>query len=353
MDTLTHALSGALLARATAPTARHSNVSVRARVAAGFVAGAFPDIDFILGFVSPIAYVTGHRGITHSVIFLPLWAILLAWIFARIDRGRASWKSYYWVATLSIGIHIVGDVITSFGTMIFAPFSDARIAWGTTFIIDLWLTGIIVLALLISAIWNRSRIPATLGLTVLVAYIGLQTAMLHRALDFGREFAAANGLAGDAVSALPRPISPFNWMVTVSEPTRYRYTFVNLLRTRMPQASAAEGGFLARLDAAYTPRADAKWHTRDRFGADPADISFARAAWEQSAFAFYRWFSAMPALVRVDRGNPSTCAWFEDLRFLTPGRDTMPFRFGVCREGERSEWRVYQLTDGGKRVPAR
>jgi len=59
---------------------------------------------------------------------------------ARARRlARALWRH-----GLSIGAHIAGDVITSYGTMLLAPLSDWRAAIGTTFIIDLWFSGIIV-----------------------------------------------------------------------------------------------------------------------------------------------------------------------------------------------------------------
>ncbi|MEX0638494.1 MAG: metal-dependent hydrolase, partial [Burkholderiales bacterium] len=77
MDTLTHALSGALLARATAPKDAPPR-SIPRRVAAGFFAAAAPDLDFVLAFVSPLVYLEQHRGPTHSVILLPLWALLLS-----------------------------------------------------------------------------------------------------------------------------------------------------------------------------------------------------------------------------------------------------------------------------------
>ena len=52
-------------------------------------------------------------------------------------------------------------------------------------------------------------------------------------------------------------------------------------------------------------------------------------AWRQEPFRFFRWFAAYPVLYRVDAGNPSTCVWFQDLRFFTPGRGRWPFRFGI------------------------
>ena len=88
MDTLTHALSGALLGRATAPDPARARITTAARMAAGALAAAFPDADFFLAYVSPVAYLTGHRGLTHSIFLAPLWALLLAWLLARIAPGE-------------------------------------------------------------------------------------------------------------------------------------------------------------------------------------------------------------------------------------------------------------------------
>src|SRR5262245_25576838 len=103
MDTLTHALSGALLARATAPDPTRARITTAARMFAGALAAAFPDTDFFLAYVSPVAYLTGHRGITHSIFLLPIWALMLAWILARIFRGRdATWRDLFGVCALGL-----------------------------------------------------------------------------------------------------------------------------------------------------------------------------------------------------------------------------------------------------------
>src|SRR3989304_1118349 len=116
--------------RPPAPPAPTARLAPAARVGPGFLTAAFPDIDFVLGYVSPVAFLTGHRGVTHSILLLPVWAVLLAWIMAKIDRGKAvTWRDYLGVCALGVGVHIVGDLITSFGTMIYAPLSDARVAW--------------------------------------------------------------------------------------------------------------------------------------------------------------------------------------------------------------------------------
>jgi inner membrane protein len=352
MDTLTHALSGALLARATAPDPGKARISTAARVAAGLLAAAFPDTDFVLGYVSPVAYLTAHRGVTHSILMLPLWAVLLAWIMAKVDRGKGvTWRDYVGVCALGLGIHIVGDLITSFGTMIYAPFSDARVAWSTTFIIDLWFSGIILAGLIGSMMWRRSRVPAVIGLGVLAGYVGFQAVLHSRAVDFGADYARREGLKDARVTAIPRPVSPFNWTVFVAEGDRYHIAHVNLVRERMPPPPGPDAGLFERYGAPYAPLAQASWVAIDKYGRG-SRRALAAEAFAEPRLAFFRWFAAFPALYRIDGGNPSTCVWFEDLRFVTPGTDRNIFRYGVCREDGAEAWHAYRLLGDGRREPA-
>lgn len=347
MDTLTHALSGALLSRAVAPSAA-AGVTTRDCVALGFLASAFPDVDVVFSLASPLAYLYHHRGVTHSVLMLPLWAFALAWLWSRLRRNPAGMKAYFLVSALSIGIHILGDLITSFGTIIFAPFSRERFQWSTTFIIDLWFSGIIVAGLFASWFVRSSRVPAIAALFVLCGYVSFQWMQQQKAIDAGRNYARAQGLEDYDVSALPRPVSPFNWMVIVRQPDVYHYAFVNLHRAQVPSPDSA-AGFIARLDAAYAPVGAARWERVARYGEGEARV-LAEQAWQQASFEFFRWFAAFPMLARVDRGNPSTCVWFRDLRFLTPGRDAWPFGYGLCR-AEGGAWQPYQLGDAGEKQP--
>jgi inner membrane protein len=342
MDTLTHALSGALIGRATAGrNAAEGGLPVGRRMFVGFLAAAFPDIDVVVRHLSPLSYIYEHRGVTHSVLLLPLWAALLAVIFAALWRWKPGWRAYFGVAAFGVGAHIAGDLITSFGTMIFSPASDARYGIGTTFIIDLWFTGIILAGLIASAIWRRTRACAAGGLAALALYVAFQWTLQQRAIDFGEAYARANRLEPARVTAQPRPVSPFNWTVFVDDGTNYRYAHVNLRREAARPEPTPETGFIARLDAAYRPLDDARWIEDRRFGMTEADVALAREAFEQPGFRFFRWFATYPALLEIERGNPHECVWFHDLRFLTPGRDGTPFRYGMCRE-PGGPWQPYQ-----------
>jgi inner membrane protein len=336
LDTLTHALSGALLARATAPKDAPPR-SIPRRVAAGFFAAAAPDLDFVLAYVSPLLYLEQHRGPTHSLILLPFWALLLAWLLARILREPRGWKALYGVCALALGAHIAGDWITSFGTMILAPLSYERFALGSTFIIDLWFTGIILAGLAASLFWRRTRLPAMTAGAVLVGYVGLQTVLMHQALDYARAHAERQGWSGAQVAAIPRAVSPFNWTVFASDELAHRYAHVNLRRTApLPPAH----DFIGRMDAGFQPLAFAQWESRPRYGTSAEEQALARAAWTSPALGFMRWFAEMPAFDGLSAG--STCAWFVDLRFLNPGRGWVPFRYGACRDAPDAPWRAFE-----------
>ncbi len=346
MDTLTHALSGALLARATAGIEKPA-LPIGRRVAVGTLVAAFPDIDVVASWISPLSYLYHHRGITHSLVMLPLWTILLASIFALIWRHGPGWKTYVPVVALSLMVHIAGDWITGFGTMIFAPLSDYRHGLGTTFIIDLWFSGIIVAGLALSLLWRRSRVPAVAGLAVLAGYVVMQYALLQQAIDFGAQHARAAGIEHARVTAIPRPVSPFNWTVMVENAETYHYAHINLIRKSV-QTPAPDAGLVARLDAAYRPLDQAVWASDVRFG-NGSQGAAVRAVFEHPQFAFFRWFAAYPALHEVDGDATDLCVWFKDLRFLTPGRGTFPFIYGMCSDG-RGPMRPYRL-DGNIRLP--
>jgi inner membrane protein len=342
MDTFTHALSGALIARATASGHLPPGALSR-RVAAGFLAAAAPDLDFVLGWLGPVQYLLSHRGVTHSVVLLPVWALLVSWVLAKLLREPGGWRALYGISALGLASHIAGDLITSFGAIVFAPLSDWRAALGTTFIIDLWFTGIIVAGLAASALWRGSRLPAVLASVVLVGYVGFQAVLRERALSVAERYALSLGLEDARLQAHPRPVSPFNWTVFVSDEQAHRYAHIRLGGSQR-RATPTDDSFLARLDAAYAPPNLAQWHERSRYG-EPALEALARQAWQSPALGFFRWFADLPAYDGMTQG--SACLWFADLRFLTPGRDEMPFRFGACRETADSPWRAYQRGSNG------
>jgi len=355
VDTLTHALSGALAGRllvARDARAASSALPPWQAMAAGAIAAAFPDVDFVLGYVSELTYLRAHRGVTHSLLLWPAWGLLLAWLLAALARrgggAGAHWRAFYPVACAGLLIHIAGDLITQFGTMILAPLSDRRYGLGTTFIIDLVLSGILLAGLAASALWRRSRVPAALALVAVAGWVGVGAIGRGEALAVGRAYAARQGIAAPVVEAAPRPASPFNWTVIVFDGARYHYAHINTRRSAPLVATEADN-FIRRFSAPYLPVSMARWEVRPRFGDDGAQ-ALARAVWQARDFAFYRWFAMFPVLdhAEPDGAAGGGCAGFRDLRFEMPGRAALPFRYGLCGGKGAGGWRLYEMGATGR-----
>jgi inner membrane protein len=342
MDTITHALSGTLLARATATPA--AKVPLRVRLLSGTLTAAFPDSDFVIRFFAdPLTYLNLHRGVTHSIIMLPVWAFLLSWLYAKMFRGNYRWQDFFLITAMCLGIHIAGDVITTYGTKIFMPFSHWRAVVPTTFIIDLIFTGILLAGLIASGIFRHSRLPARLAYMVLFSYIGMQAYLMQQARDLAQQYAEANKLENASVHALPQPLSPFNWKLLVETPHEYHVSYVNLRRDRAVSAADTDG-FFRRVEAVYQPVDQQQWETRARFGNNPQQWSLVEKAWQMQNFDGFRQFAVFPMLYEVQQDNPDiTCVWFTDLRFVIKAM-TPPFRFGMCGNEKDTFWKMQRLS---------
>lgn len=342
MDNLTHSLSGLVTARLV--PAR--NLSMRSRYIAGALAANFPDLDIVLAPVSSELYLMHHRGETHSLVLLPLWAFLLSWLFAKMFRSPGGWRDFYALTAVVLLVHIFGDWITGYGTQLFAPFTRETYSLGTTFIIDPLLTLLLLLGFLGSLLWKASPRAAQASAVMVMALIAIQFYWKQQALETGEAYARTQGWQNVQVSAEPRPVSPFNWTVIIREPEHYHYAHLKL-NADTRQSPPADANWLVRALAEFQPPALASWKTTAKFG-DGQDGMLARDIWARPEFAFFRWFASAPALYRIDHHAHGSCVWFEDLRFAAPGRES-PFRFGLCGP----DWQTYRLGRDGQAAPFR
>ena len=345
MDTLTHALSGMLVAKASYRKTDVLPYWLRSWI--GFLVAAFPDIDFISRAFGMQAYLAYHRGITHSIIMMPLWAILLAWILAKIisrfSRLQLSWRDLLPLCLLSIGVHIFADVITAYGTEVFAPISDFRLSFPTTFIIDLYFTGIILLAIVLSVIIRKQAKNIALGgLMILLAYILLQGYWFRLAVGEAYASVPTQKLQATKVVAIPQPLSPLNWKIIVETDERLYVRYINLYRTKLKIAGEQDNLF-AQIDALYTPLADKNWLVIHKMGLGEVQI-LANLVWHGNEFKQVRRFMQYPAVHRFESLPEMQCVWFSDQRFVL--RDIRaPFIFGACQHKQSKEIKYLRLVN--------
>jgi inner membrane protein len=342
VDTLTHLVAGALT-----PLAFRGAPRTRTLALFGIICGEFPDIDVIAG-RSAEALLVIHRGVTHALALQPLSALLLALLFHRLIKkkdanGTWTFAKTWSVALLALLIHLFLDCMTTFGTQIFLPFSDVRVALPAMYIIDFWLTVPLLLVWLL-VIRRGSLAPdearartARRGLAWLVAYPLIALAINHAlASQLTKTYAAPGNERGiTRLELSPEPFAPFNWKVVGIAPATYH----------MGQFFVPHAG----RDIRFTPyaRADAAlWETLrravplfaayDAFAAYPAQTTKPLADGREYTFRDVRYESTLPelmnALGRSDglflmQAKVSPEGRPEAYRFLYRGRDEKTARW--------------------------
>lgn len=161
---------------------------------------------------SDSAYLLFHRGITHSLLGLavlpPLLAAALWWGLGR--RTPLRWLlAACWLGT---SLHVLYDLLTSWGTLLLYPFSLDRFALDWINIVDpmTWLAPIA--ALVVARRRPDLSRAAALGFLAAVAAWALAAGALHRSVV--TSVAKAEQGAGRPVAeafAFPRLGAPFHW----------------------------------------------------------------------------------------------------------------------------------------------
>ncbi len=215
MDNITHSLTGALAARVI----QKENVSVadqtryrRTLFWLLVLCANLPDIDVLLGlFGNRLFSLQHHRGITHSLIFAPIFALLPTAFFYTLGKLK-NFNVLWFTALLGIVIHIFFDLITAFGTQIFAPISTTRYSLDWMFIIDPIFTAILGMTLLLGRILSKHRKRIIFsGTIVVLLYLSAEVvshSLAHKRLEGMLE---KKNISAARVSVLPQPLSIFTW----------------------------------------------------------------------------------------------------------------------------------------------
>jgi len=236
MDPITHGLSGAILSR-TGFYQRFGRFATIILV----IAALIPDIDHIsLRLAGPLAYLKYHRGFTHSLMGSFVIAAVMAGaaysikhVREQLPHGLHGYGILFALSLLGIYTHIFLDLITSYGTQIFFPFSTKRYSLDLVFIIDLYFTSILLIPLIIILFKKeRAQIIALGSLAGIIAYLGFT--YIERSSIIEKVKADNNklGIKSTRVEAIPLPLSPFRWSVFTEDDVRYYQTNVDALNGR-------------------------------------------------------------------------------------------------------------------------
>jgi membrane-bound metal-dependent hydrolase YbcI (DUF457 family) len=384
MDTITHGIAGALIGKALfkGDDMLATQPMNRARIITWSVmlGSIFPDSDVLRDFFShnDLLLITWHRSITHSLICMPVWALLLAavtWWFLRWRK----WESppfgvlalLYATGILS---HILLDLATSFGTMVWSPLTWSRPAWDLIFIVDFTFTGILLVPQLLAwvnldpkhAKWravlmwlifapsplaiaaiarivgapiaNAAILVAILVFTVLFllpafhgwgarvghlawnraglfaacSYIALAFFLHQTALARVRALAALEHIDAQSIAALPLPPSLWHWDGLILAPRG-----VYEMRMDLTQKSSLATGNSSADNAASTPAIAYRYYP------DAPVNSFIEEARNLPQVQKVLWFDRFPVTRFHKEGNDAVVEIL-DLRFSQVRRDRPP-----------------------------
>jgi inner membrane protein len=206
VDTFTHGLLGAAASQAI-----FGRKLPRSAGLIGFVAGMAPDLDlFLRSATDPVASIVYHRQFTHSLMFIPLGALLVSLLCIWMKPFKGTRLAVYGAAFVGYGLHGLLDACTSYGTLLWWPFSYQRVAWDVIAIVD----PIFSLTLLVGVLWTllaQRPWPARIALCGAVMYLGFGVWQLQRATAVQDQLAAARGQVIEHRRVMPLPGSLVSW----------------------------------------------------------------------------------------------------------------------------------------------
>ena len=216
MDPFSQSVLGAAV-----PVAVFAGRKARPAALLGCLAGAAPDLDvFINSSTDSLLFLTFHRQFTHALLFIPIGAALVAGMLHWLVRRRLSFAESYCACLLGYATHGLLDACTSYGTQLFWPLSNMRVAWNNVSVVDPLFTLPLAACVVAGAI-GRRRWPAWIGLGWALAYLLFGVVQGQRAEAAGERLAQARGHQPERLTARPGFANLLVWKIIYAHTGTY------------------------------------------------------------------------------------------------------------------------------------
>jgi inner membrane protein len=141
MDPLTHTATGLFLSRIGL-----NRWTPRATPILLLAANA-PDLDILTASGGSLNYLHYHRHLTHSLLAMPLMAILPVLLVRWAGRKPVRWLGAFLAALVAVASHLLLDLTNAYGIRLLLPFSGEWLRLDLTGVIDLWIWGALLLGM--------------------------------------------------------------------------------------------------------------------------------------------------------------------------------------------------------------
>lgn len=206
----------------------------------GAIGGTIPDLDVFIGrflYSNEIQAMAFHRGFMHSILFAILAAFLFGWFTYKLYNSKKRKETTVlkdWVLLFfwAIFTHPLLDCFTPYGTQLFAPFTDYRVAFNTISVVDPLYTLPFLICMITVLFFNRTnlkRLKWTKAGIYMSSFYLLFTIGNKFYIDsvFKKSFEKAN-ITYDRFSAQPSILNNILWYAVAETKDKYYVTFYSL-----------------------------------------------------------------------------------------------------------------------------
>ena len=230
MDPISQGIIGSTASQVIAKK-KHS-LSVVALI--GLLSGLAPDLDiFIRSSDDPLLFLEFHRQFTHSLVFIPFGGFICASILFPIVKRISSitFMETLIYSTVGFATHGLLDACTSYGTLLFWPFSYQRISWNNISIIDPFFTIPLIIFVGLSA-YKRKKTFARIAIIWAISYLILGAILNKKALEIGKEIAKERGHEITRIVAKPTFANSLLWKIIYESEGKFFTDGVRILPSK-------------------------------------------------------------------------------------------------------------------------
>jgi inner membrane protein len=278
-----------------------------------FLASVLPDFDNISRLWGMEAYIIHHRGMTHSIPFTLIIACMFGFLFGKYLKWASSLRIFFSVLT-GMAFHLYMDLITSYGTQLFWPFTNERLRLDWVFIVDpIYTVGIILILLgtftlakkpafeafsepftdqhYAKSKWKNVYFKRLLVASFILWVVGYPL-ICALTKEFTEGWIARSKNLTSQWAIMPELGTPFIWKLINLEDNTYRVASVNIVSESI---KFYDGTF------------------------NPLDKTLAAKVSEDlPSFRTYMWFALYPYQRVLERSNGQKMLEVGDLRFFSP-----------------------------------
>ncbi|NMM50281.1 metal-dependent hydrolase [Marinigracilibium pacificum] len=230
MDSLTQAVLGAAVGESVLGPKIGRKASIL-----GALAGTLPDLDvFIQSGLNTVDGLLFHRGPSHSLLFALIASLLLGWIAYYFQKQKSvSYQNWFIFFLLTIFTHPLLDAFTNYGTEIFWPFLDTRIAFRTIFVVDPMYTIWLVMAVVFLLFYKKATVirrKIALG-SLIISSMFLMLTVYHKYHVDKKvvEKLQEQNYKYERIMTVPSPLCNWLWTVIIDEGDQYTAGYYSML----------------------------------------------------------------------------------------------------------------------------